>query len=58
MLEIISCPELTKDGICGLPAEITREDYIDSTDGPIRHIGTLCLNNHVLFMPADRLGKD
>lgn len=49
----LKLPEFTicKELDCGQLAEVTRRDILESTDGPIAHIGTLCINKHVLFMP-------
>jgi len=38
----IPCPE------CGAPAQITERFSLDSTDGPIEHLKTGCVNNHWL----------
>jgi hypothetical protein len=38
----IPCPE------CGAPAQITERFWLDSTDGPIEHLKTGCVNNHWL----------
>jgi hypothetical protein len=38
----IPCPE------CGASAQITERFWLDSTDGPIEHLKTGCVNNHWL----------
>jgi hypothetical protein len=38
----IPCPE------CGAPAQITERFWLDSTDGPVEHLKTGCVNNHWL----------
>lgn len=43
---------------CGQIAEVTRRDVLDSTDGPVEHIGTLCVNRHVLFMAEEKWEPD
>jgi hypothetical protein len=47
MLEIIACPQ------CGAPAEITQRLWLDSTDGPIQHLQTICLSKHWLTPRAE-----
>ncbi|HEX8133123.1 MAG TPA: hypothetical protein VF880_06810 [Actinomycetes bacterium] len=42
MPHTIPCPE------CGAPAQITERFWLDSTDGPIEHLKTGCVNNHWL----------
>jgi hypothetical protein len=42
MPQTIPCPE------CGAPAQITERFWLDSTDGPIEHLKTGCVNNHWL----------
>lgn len=54
MTTYTTCPELVDGKPCGLPAEITRRTTLESTDGPLIHIGTMCVLGHVLFMPEDR----
>ena len=46
-LEIISCPE------CGLAAEVTRRDWLDSTAGPVEHVYLRCVQRHWFLMPAE-----
>lgn len=47
MLEIIACPQ------CGAPAEITQRFWLDSTDGPIQHLQTICVSKHWLTPRAE-----
>jgi hypothetical protein len=47
MLEIIACPQ------CSAPAEITQRFWLDSTDGPIQHLQTICLSKHWLTPRAE-----
>jgi hypothetical protein len=42
MPQTIPCPE------CGAPSQITERFWLDSTDGPIEHLKTGCVNNHWL----------
>jgi hypothetical protein len=42
MPQTIPCPE------CGAPAQITERFWLDSTDGPIEHLKTGCVNHHWL----------
>ncbi len=45
-VELTSCPD------CGAPAEITRRDVLESTDGPIEHVGMRCVREHIFLMPV------
>jgi hypothetical protein len=47
MLEIITCPR------CGVPAEIPQRRWLDTTDGPIRHLQTICVSKHWLTSRAE-----
>jgi hypothetical protein len=47
MLELIACPQ------CGAPAEITQRFWLDSTDGPIQHLQTICVSKHWLTPRAE-----
>ena len=47
MLDIIPCPH------CGAPAEVTERFWLDSTDGPIQHLQTICLSKHWLTPRAE-----
>ena len=42
MEEPICCPQ------CGAPARITERFWLDSTDGPVEHLVTGCVNQHWL----------
>ncbi len=44
--QLTGCPE------CGAPAEITRRAVLESTDGPIEHVGLRCIRRHILLMPT------
>lgn len=44
--ELTSCPQ------CGAPAEITRRDVLESTDGPVEHVGVRCVQWHTFLMPT------
>jgi hypothetical protein len=43
----IACPQ------CGAPARIIERFWLDSTDGPIEHLKTGCVNHHWLTPPAE-----
>jgi hypothetical protein len=47
VLEIIDCPQ------CGAPAEITDRFWLDSNDGPIQHLQTICVSKHWLSPRAE-----
>ena len=49
MSDIISCPQ------CGAPARITERFRLDSTDGPLEHLKSGCVNHHWFTMPAEML---
>lgn len=48
----IPCPE------CGAPAEITERFWLDSTDGPLEHLKTGCVNHHWLTPRAETVQRD
>jgi hypothetical protein len=45
----IACPQ------CGAAAHITERFWLDSTDGPVEHLKTGCVNHHWLTPPAETL---
>jgi hypothetical protein len=45
---ITACP----DPECGAPAEITLWAVATSTNGPVPHVRTLCVNKHSYLLPA------
>ncbi len=47
MPEKIPCPQ------CGAPAQITDRFRLNSTDGPVEHLKTRCVNNHWLTPLAE-----
>ena len=47
--ELTICPEPT----CRMVAEIHDRVTLASTDGPIEHIKTYCVNRHVFLLPHD-----
>jgi len=47
-LVLLPCP----DASCGAVAEILDRITVGSTDGPIEHVKTRCLDGHVSFLPA------
>jgi hypothetical protein len=47
MDEPIPCPQ------CGAPAQITERFWLDSTDGPVKHLKTGCVNHHWLTPLAE-----
>ena len=49
MPHTIPCPE------CSAPAQITERFWLDSTDGPIEHLKTGCVNHHWLTTLAETL---
>jgi hypothetical protein len=49
--DTISCPQ------CGAPARITNRFRLDSTDGPVEHLKTGCLNNHWLTPLAETVQR-
>jgi hypothetical protein len=51
MPDIIPCPE------CGAPAQITERFWLDSTDGPLEHLKTGCVNHHWLTPRLETLDR-
>ena len=51
MLDLTACPEPG----CSSPAEIVDRFALRSTDGPIEHVRTRCLNGHHFFLPVAML---
>jgi hypothetical protein len=51
MISFTYCPEPT----CGALAEITERYTVGSTDGPIEHVSTHCLQRHRFVLPAEML---
>jgi len=49
MDEPISCPQ------CATAAHITERFWLASTDGPVEHLKTGCVNHHWLTPPAATL---
>jgi hypothetical protein len=47
MQDIIPCPE------CGSPAQVTDRFRFGSTDGPVEHLKTGCVNGHWLTPLAE-----
>jgi hypothetical protein len=47
----IPCPQ------CGALASITDRFWLESTDGPVEHVKTACVNNHRLTPLAERLAS-
>lgn len=52
MPDTIPCPE------CGAPATITERFRLDSTDGPVEHLKTGCVNNHWLTPLAEQVERE
>ena len=52
MHESIPCPE------CGAPARITERFWLGSTDGPVEHLKTGCVNNHWLTPRAETVQRE
>ena len=49
VLRIATCPGPD----CPAPAEVYAEAALDSTDGPVRHARTFCLNRHFYQLPVE-----
>ena len=52
MPDTIPCPQ------CGAPARITERFWLDSTDGPIEHLKTGCVNNHWFTQRAETVQRE
>lgn len=44
--------EWTRCPQCGAVAEIRRRDVLQSTAGPLEHVGIICVARHTFFLPA------
>ena len=51
MDEPICCPQ------CGAPARITERFWLDSTDSPVEHLVTGCVNQHWLTPRVETLAR-
>ncbi len=49
VVELTVCPE------CGEVAEVQWRAVLESTDGPIEHARTMCVQRHWFFLPVERL---
>jgi hypothetical protein len=49
--ELVACPELG----CGVPAGIVDRFVLASTDGPVEHVKTWCLEGHGFTQRVDAL---
>jgi hypothetical protein len=49
VLRIARCP----DPNCSTPAEVYAETLHTSTDGPVPHARTFCLNRHFCLLPVE-----
>jgi hypothetical protein len=52
MPDTIPCPQ------CGAPARVTERFRLDSTDGPVDHLKTGCVNNHWLTPLAETVQRE
>lgn len=52
MSDTIACPE------CGAPAWITERFWLDSTDGPLEHLKTGCVNDHWFTPRAETVEQE
>jgi hypothetical protein len=51
MTDAIPCPQ------CGAPARITERFRLSSTDGPVEHVKTGCVNNHWFTPRAETIER-
>jgi hypothetical protein len=49
--ELVACPEPS----CGVPAGVVDRFTLPSTDGPVEHVRTWCLEGHGLTQRTDAL---
>jgi hypothetical protein len=54
MLDLIQCPDPT----CRALAEVIDRFSLYSTDGPVEHVRTRCLQRHHFTVPAPELPMD
>ena len=52
MPDPIPCPQ------CGAPAQITERFWLHSTDGPVEHLNTGCVNNHWFTPRAETVQRE
>jgi hypothetical protein len=53
-IELIHCPEVDRMGnVCGAIAEIVDRFVLESTDGPVEHLRTRCIQSHILTCLAE-----
>jgi hypothetical protein len=50
-LQIVACPDLS----CGVPAEVVDRFVLTSTDGPIEHLRTYCVQRHIFTVTTERV---
>jgi len=48
-MEILACPDPT----CPAYAEVVDRWSVPSTDGPVEHVRTRCLDRHIFTVPID-----
>jgi hypothetical protein len=52
MPDTIPCPD------CGAQATITERFWLDSTDGPVEHLKTHCVNKHWFTLLAEQVERE
>lgn len=50
--DVVLCMARCPDPDCSAPAEVYAEVVHESTDGPVPHARTLCLNRHFYLLPV------
>lgn len=51
--DVVLCMATCPDPNCSTPAEVYAETVHDSTDGPVPHARTVCLNRHFYVLPVE-----
>lgn len=50
-----SVTDMTRGPQCGAVAQIRHRDVLQSTAGPIEHVGIICAARHTFLLPAAAL---
>ena len=49
MTDLTTCPD------CGAVAEVLDRFVLESTDGPVEHVRTVCVARHLFLLPASSM---
>lgn len=51
--DVVLCMARCPGPDCSAPAEVYAEVVHDSTEGPVPHVRTFCLNRHFYLLPVE-----